>query len=417
MVCDWWYDFECENARDLYILNDSVNREEMGRESSEFEDFYTEDKKSTFVSEKETSYPYQENNWVNNSTDLSLASTGESGLGYSKEKSNRLFSNYQTDSNEGIKVGSHPVGNTDLVNQLERQTTLNNDFSQITNSQATNYLDARRIQSSNQQDQSEDHFPYVNKQLSDNVPRGFAFNYGQSENDQFQNINNDWNERNNYINSNQESELITSSLSDSVSEFAIPEGSNSGNDNENFGSEDQNKNGNSKSDEQVTFYSDIDEDKFDRQRQQEVDNTILNKNNLKYENADEGRFAHQYDLEETSLTFEKPPAKESENYFNSEDYPENESSLRFLAENKNLKIRFEDYSENRDLNVNIKSKQLRLSGGFRDGPGNGFPSPNKELVGSVAIAGTTARNSDSQIFGNKINDYSDTRPSAENYDY
>ncbi|XP_033211366.1 GATA zinc finger domain-containing protein 14-like [Belonocnema kinseyi] len=444
LVCDWWYDFECENASDLYSLNESINRGEVGSGPSGPEEHYTTEKNSKLNSEKESFFTNSENNWVNDGVDLSLAGTGEGGLGYSRNKSNRPFGEYQTYISQANKdVNSL---DNDRRNQLSQPSSNRTDQSI--------YLSEKnkdKVQSFNEKDQyyrfrtensnnlndiqgrSGEYSQPGNGQFSDYIPRGFSVNYGKVEKD--------------YSNFNQEIEKEESNQRTGVyasrpSVFNdVGKESNSGEENfyEEFQKDIKNKNANRRGNyreegnEETVFNSNSDEDEFDRERQREVDSTILNK---KPQNNENRGFNYGYDADTNKLTSENPPSIESGSYYDSESYFVDESNVPFPRDKKYLNARIEEISDKSNRNLNQNRDQIRHrqnngdhrpSGGFRNGLGNGFPSPNKELAGSNVIAGKISFHSqnsqdksnsrdkpyfDSQSV-NKVTGYNDARPTTE----
>ena len=275
------------------------------------------------------------------------------------------------------------------------------------------------------QDKSEDYLSPENGQFSDYIPRGFAANYGKAEKE--------------YSNFNQEIENnqrtgVYDSRSSVVND--VGKESNSGQENhyDGFHKGNEYKNTNTRENsryrsEDTVLDSNSDEDEYERERQREVDNTILNKK-INNENKE---FNYEYDPETEKLTFENPPSIESGSYYDNEKYFADESNVPFPRNTKYLNHRIKENSDNSNRNLN-KDRQnngeRRSTGGFRDGLGNGFPSPNKELAGSNAIAGTTINfrsqksedysnsrdilNFNSQSSTNKETGYTDVRPNTEN---
>lgn len=108
-VCDWWYDFECDDATDLYSLNDEVNR--GGDGSGPGGPGWIEENFENLENHGDQVF---ENGRKN--PDLSLAGTGEGGPGYSRTGSR----GYQSNANDGVdqekQNGGNRVKNFNLKN-------------------------------------------------------------------------------------------------------------------------------------------------------------------------------------------------------------------------------------------------------------------------------------------------------------
>ncbi|XP_046751392.1 uncharacterized protein LOC124414488 [Diprion similis] len=98
LVCDWWYDFECDDATDLYSLNEKVNRGGTGSGPS-----------GPGRTTQEVIEPLnlQEGNFVAEGFELSLAGTGEGGPGYARNGKSRGFqSNVEEEEKNAGKLAS-----------------------------------------------------------------------------------------------------------------------------------------------------------------------------------------------------------------------------------------------------------------------------------------------------------------------
>ncbi|XP_015585629.1 GATA zinc finger domain-containing protein 14-like [Cephus cinctus] len=83
-VCDWWYDFECDDATELYYLNARNNR---GNERSRPESQHPEHDYSSNDGHQNSSVSYNgRSRTLNEGFDLSLAGTGEGASGYTRDK-------------------------------------------------------------------------------------------------------------------------------------------------------------------------------------------------------------------------------------------------------------------------------------------------------------------------------------------
>lgn len=376
---------------------------------------------------------------------MSLAGTGEGGLGYSRNKSNRPFGESQTNINQARKdVNSL---NNYQINELSQPGSSHTDqsiYSSETNSDKVQgfngkdkYFRFRNKNSKNVNDiqgRSEDYSQPENGQLSDYIPRGFSVNYGKVEKD-YSNFNQEI--------AKEESNQRTGAYASRPSVVNdVGRESNSGDENyyEGFQKDIKDKNanrrGNSREDgnEEAVYNSNSDEDEFDRERQREVDNTILNKKPLNNENRG---FNYGYDADTEKLISENSPSIEGGSYYDSENYFADESNVPFPQNMKYLNPRIEENSDKSNRNSNENRDQTRHrqsngdrrpSGGFKNGLGNGFPSPNKELAGSNVIAGMNnfhsqksqgdSSSKDTPNFYsqsvNKVTRYNEVKPNTEN---
>ncbi|XP_066581994.1 1-phosphatidylinositol 3-phosphate 5-kinase-like [Prorops nasuta] len=243
-VCDWWYDFECDNALELYSLNDKLNRGSISSGNS-----------NQKAPSRTNSGQFQDGGNALNDLDLSLAGTGEGSLGYHQSQHN-ANSGYQTQSANGAGYNDRPFKS--IARDLQSNRGLNNDRQAKSEkrfeNQGVNYLpptdssydnqraDNRQVQSRRNQDQNnyqsndydrstfenpnydlhnrndfndrnnENNRSNQNKQKpeylpprkeEDSIPRGFSFNHGSESNTKSyyepnQGLNDNRNDRNNF---------------------------------------------------------------------------------------------------------------------------------------------------------------------------------------------------------------------------
>ncbi|XP_046489908.1 uncharacterized protein [Neodiprion pinetum] len=112
-VCDWWYDFECDDATDLYSLNEKVNRGGTGSGPG-----------GPGRTSEEVIEPLnlQEGNFVADGFDLSLAGTGEGGPGYSRNGKSRGFQSNVEEEGEEKNAGKLASGK-EAEGRGERKST------------------------------------------------------------------------------------------------------------------------------------------------------------------------------------------------------------------------------------------------------------------------------------------------------
>lgn len=460
LVCDWWYDFECEHASDLFSFKDTLNREQLesnfnNNNNERDEEFYT-NSQLTSSRQESSSFAYQENNSVNDAQDLSLAGTGEGGLGYSR-KSNRQYEKtdnsqqntrvpnqidhrntnstrqlskisnshtnnknddfrYQTSKNSNNEGNYHQNDNSrnyqqNLNNERNRQiknenyqsenTNYNNNYQNNNENYNRNYqsrndnyqninenIKRKENENYNQNYQNENNRNYQNinenakqnyqttkenknefinqnsnenrDKLPDLIPRGFAVNYGKNTN--FKNQISPNNQQDNFF--------ITTP---SVINYLRKDESNIQQENYNipYQSTENSKNHHHHQDNEnndETIFTIDEEDAFDRQRQLEVDNTILNKK-LNFENTDEFNF--DYDSESRILSSERPP--------NNNNNDNNNYYYNYYKDNTNSHFSSLNSKIGENLTKQYNDDRIENSDDFNNGPNSHYRKPDNNL--------------------------------------